>query len=515
MSARAIPLRTPASLIAALSTVRHLGRVALLLGALAALPAPAAAQLISVKTVPIAQGDQFDFFPSRNQGMASVSIALADTLLDPFSNPAKASRLQGSHFFGTPSFFSVSSNAGGGRTLPVTALARSHSLFGGAGLAFQEIDAAKRADFQPITFAPGFPAAPAKSHNNRYGFAMVGKAFPTMGFSVGASIFGAGLEAVDGVDLLYAGSQGIDQRGQSMDVRLGVLKEWSAARSLEAVIVHNRYRSRHDVTYADWFWDPETRTTVPRPRVDHNLDRTNTSGVHVAYVQPVNASWRIGGLLTANRLTHPKIPNYEIMNIPRDPGHSDAFNIGFGVAKMQSGATLALDAVYEPIRTSTWAEAASPTLTASGATIPLGGKTVENHFQFSNVLVRLGMSQDFVLADPGQQAGFQMGLAVRSIYYRLTQDNNVANATRRQTEQWVEWTPTWGTSFRFPGVEIRYRGRLTSGTGRPGVAQRGGGFVVDAAASSVPSIVAAPSGQLTLDEVRVMSHQLSVSFPIR
>ena len=108
---------------------------------------PASAQLISVRTVPIAQGDQFDFLPSRNQGMASVSIAIADTLLDPFSNPAKASRLRGSHVFGTPTFFSVSSDAGGGRTLPLTTLARSRSLFGGFGLAFQEIDAARRPNF--------------------------------------------------------------------------------------------------------------------------------------------------------------------------------------------------------------------------------------------------------------------------------------------------------------------------------------------------------------------------------
>src|SRR5688500_20207574 len=113
MSVRAIPSRHPA---------RSPIHAALLLIALAGLASPLPAQLISVQPVPIAQGDQFDFFPSRNQGMASVSIAVADTLLDPFSKPAKRARLRGSHFFGTPTFFNVSSDAGGGRTLPVTAL---------------------------------------------------------------------------------------------------------------------------------------------------------------------------------------------------------------------------------------------------------------------------------------------------------------------------------------------------------------------------------------------------------
>ena len=483
-------------------------------GLLAALTPRASAQLISVKTVPIAQGDQFDFLPSRNQGMASVSIAVADTLLDPFSNPAKASRLGGSHFFGSPTFFSVSSNAGGGRTLPLTALGRSRSVFGGFGLAFQEIDAARRADFQPVFFGPSAPPPPDRTHHNRYGFAMIGRSFPGSGLSVAASASGAGLEAVDGVDLLYAGSQAIQQRGQFMDVRVGLLKEWSPSRSLEAVVVHHRYRSSHEVTYADWFWDPSLRQVVARPRIEHNLDRTNTSAIHFAYVQPVGAAgWRIGGLLTANRLTHPKIPNYAIMNIPRDPGHSEAYNIGVGVSKMMEGFTFGLDAIFEPIQTSTWAEAAEPTTTAVGALIPAGGKTVENRFRFSNAHVRIGVSQELDMPDHMPDAGFQFGLGVRSIHYWLRQDDNVARSRRRQEERWVEWSPSWGTSLRFPRLELRYRGRRTSGTGRPGVASD---FVIREFASlDAASIVAAPSGPLTLDEVRVVTHQLSLSFPIR
>ena len=47
------------------------------------------AQLISVKSVPVAEGDQFTIFPSQNISMGGVSIALDDPLLDPFLNPAK------------------------------------------------------------------------------------------------------------------------------------------------------------------------------------------------------------------------------------------------------------------------------------------------------------------------------------------------------------------------------------------------------------------------------------------
>ena len=64
-------------------------RIACLWTLLLTIAVCAPAQLISIKTVPIAQGDQFDIFPSQNAGMGGVSIAVADTLLDPFANPAK------------------------------------------------------------------------------------------------------------------------------------------------------------------------------------------------------------------------------------------------------------------------------------------------------------------------------------------------------------------------------------------------------------------------------------------
>src|SRR5213079_3737059 len=80
---------------------------------LLALAGPAAAQLISIKTVPIAQGDQFEIFPSNNLGMGSVSIALPDTLLDPFLNPAKGARLGAARFFGAPTAYGISQGAGG------------------------------------------------------------------------------------------------------------------------------------------------------------------------------------------------------------------------------------------------------------------------------------------------------------------------------------------------------------------------------------------------------------------
>src|SRR5262245_5070278 len=87
------------------------------MGVLAPLVFAAHAQVIRVKTIPVAETEQFSFLPSA--GMASVSIAVPDTLLDPFINPAKGGRVRHSQYFGAPSFFTVSSNTGAGTTFPV------------------------------------------------------------------------------------------------------------------------------------------------------------------------------------------------------------------------------------------------------------------------------------------------------------------------------------------------------------------------------------------------------------
>src|SRR5213076_1706871 len=96
------------------------------------------AQLVSIKTVPIAQGDQFEIYPSHNLAMGGVSIAVPDTLLDPFRNPAKGARLAAA-----PRFYGISNGAGGGRTLPLAAVTQADSWYGGLSLALQEVDASR------------------------------------------------------------------------------------------------------------------------------------------------------------------------------------------------------------------------------------------------------------------------------------------------------------------------------------------------------------------------------------
>jgi hypothetical protein len=97
----------------------------------------------------------------------------------------------------------------------------------------------------------------------------------------------------------------------------------------------------------------------------------------------------------------------------------------------------------------------------------------------------------------------------------MDQRDHVRGTDRSHEERWTEWTPTWGLSLRFPELEIRYQGSMTNGTGRPGIAQTNAFMagVRDVALGS--NILAAPSGPLTIDLVEVMTHQISISLPIR
>jgi len=55
-----------------------------------------------------------------------------------------------------------------------------------------------------------------------------------------------------------------------------------------------------------------------------------------------------------------------------------------------------------------------------------------------------------------------------------------------------------------------------NGTGRPGVVSQSGGDLLAAAApDAARNILVAPNGPLTLGEVSVVTHQISLSIPIR
>lgn len=474
-------------------------------------PPPVAAQVVTPKTVPVQQGQQFDIVPSSTAGMAGVSLALDDTVADAFVNPAKATRVRTGRLFTAPFCHKISDRRGGGCAFPIGGVASSGRWSAAGVYALQQLDRSG-----PMADAP---AISERTASNRYLALSLARQMGR-GVSVGASGHFAGLGAVDGVDLLYAGSDRIVQSGSSADMRLGILKEFSPGRSLELLVVHNQYRATHDVHYTDVRFDHGFRQVVGE-RTQRNDDRTYISGAHVAYARPLGAEgWRLGWVATMSKLTHPKIPEYDLRGfrpIPRDPGHTLGYHAGVGLSRTVARTTLGLDLLLEPMSTETWADAARDTAVAGGGIIPAGGKTIENSFRFSNTIMRAGFAHEWPERANGTALGVQFGLGLYAINYQLAQENNVQRTFRTQQEHWMEWTPTFGFSLRGKMAEFRYN--LTKTCVRevciPIPVPFGQGDKVTVQEYVPPSVVAAPSEPLTFDGGTARTHKFSLHILIR
>lgn len=440
----------------------------------------ASAQIIPVKTVPIAEGDQFTFLPSANRGMAGVGIALPDSLLDPFTNPATGARVRRSHVFSSPSVYSLSRNRSNGSTLPVGAFVRARSVFVGGGFALQKLTAPRQEDGSIFAISTVLaPASEIEPRSNQYAFALIGST--SRGFlpAWGASLFWSRLGGVEGTELLYPLSQNVRQHADAVTLRAGVMKELTPRQTLEAVIVHNRFASQHEVNYVEFIWDPATRRPLQRIFVDQNFERTHVWGIQIQHRRTLSDStWTIGTSVVANRSDRLDHPTQGMMSVTRDPGESSALNAGVGVARTSNGTTFAADAIYEPI----WSRARE--------------SDTDVHYRFSNAILRGGVKHELSSESADVKLQLQLGMQLRSI-----------NHSRRS---WTEWLHTWGMSVRALEFDMHYQGRVHSGVNRPGAPEFPNDvFTLDVLRGpfSQPQPVLLP--------VRVTTHHLSISVPIQ
>lgn len=487
----------------------------LLLTAIAGVASPSQAQLIPIRTVPVASGDQFRLLPSESMSMGGVHMAVDDSLADPWKNPALGHRTSISTFMGSPTFYGISQGGGGGRSFPVSALVAGSRWFGGASLAFQQIENRNQDNFfwaEPAIdvccWGGGGPGALSDGYGrNLYASGFIGTKIGNGPWSVGLGASSGSLEAMDGVDLLYAGSSRIDQSGGISDFRLGAQREGERDR-VSLLVVHNRVSMQHDVTWVDWVWNDATALASVTTRIERNEDKTRTWAGSVAWDRDLAVpGWRIGATATANRKSHPKIPNYSIQNIPRDPGTTWAWEVGVGFSMTEENSRFALDVALQPIWSTTWQEANAADVTASGGSLSVGDRSIENDFFFTNVILRSGFSHTI------GSVGLQAGVEARSYDYQMEQINRVTARYRTQDESWVEWSPTFGTVVTLSGLDLRYALRATTGTGQPGTLWGGGGLETLSAADA--DFIIAPTGPLTLQDARVITHQVSVTIPVR
>ena len=244
-----------------------------------AVPREGLAQIVTPKTLPVLQDGQFDIFPSARAGMAGTSIAVDDSLLDPFVNPAKAARIESSHVFSAPFFHSVSQQRGGGKTLPIGGDG-SWEKWAATGLVtFQQLDrSGARLNLSTSD----------RSAFNQYAAGSIARRLTTS-TSVGLGVQLASLNAIDGVDILYPGSDRIEQSGGLADYRLGLSKDLGEDRHFELMLLHSRSHMEHDVRFTTYHWDPVNRINVKEQRTDDNQDQTRIWGLHSEYSRPVGS----------------------------------------------------------------------------------------------------------------------------------------------------------------------------------------------------------------------------------
>jgi hypothetical protein len=465
-------------------------------------PAAAAAQHITLKTVPIPLGEQFQLLPSRNLGMGSVRVAIDDPLLDPFTNPARGAAVDELRIFVLPTVYSETNNTLGGRSLPIAAVIPGRHVFGGFAFAMQQVDNPNRWGWVP--WQGDQSVFQENSSSNVYVQGTLGARLGRA-TSIGASYYHADLDAVDAVNLLYGQSIAIDQDGSVGEARVGLAHDLGGERRLDAVVLRSDVDMTHDVLYQEWSW--VASEPLVRSWNELNQDRTITWGAHLRYTQPLGTQGaRIGFIATGSTKSHPKIPNYNVVNIPRDPGNSTAFNFGVGLSKLTAATAYSMELIFEPGRSHTWAYA-DTAVTTPGGVIQPGEKTVDNQFRYGNWNLAAGVQHET------DRAGFQLGIRVHQTRYSLEQHNFLADTLRNTDERWIEWSPSWGGVLKFADFDLRYTGRFTA-KGSPDAVFRGG---VDVMMADAPGLgvdfVVGPTGPVSLPEFRVTMHRLMVSVP--
>lgn len=465
-------------------------------------PAAAHAQHITLKTVPIPLGEQFQVLPSRNLGMASVRVALDDPLLDPFTNPARGAAVDELRIFALPTIYGETNQSLGGRTFPIAAVIPGRTVFGSFAFAMQQVDNPNRWGWVP--WQGDESVFQENSSSNVYVQGSLGTRL-SRSTSIGASYYHADLDAVDAVNLLYGQSIAIDQDGTVAEAKFGLTHDLGRDRSFDAVILRSDVDMTHDVLYQEWNW--VNNQPVIRSWNELNEDRTITWGAHMRYMAPIGTQGaRIGFIATGSTKSHPKIPNYNVVNIPRDPGNSTAFNFGVGLSKVTAATAYSMELIFEPGRSHTWAYA-DTALTTPGGVIEAGGKTVDNQFRYGNWNLAAGVQHEI------GRAGFQLGIRVHQTRFSLDQHNFLTDNIRNTDERWIEWSPSWGGFMKFGDFDLRYTGRFTAKGSPDNLWGRTIAVMEADAPMSGVDFVIGPTGPVSLPDYRVTMHRLMVSVP--
>jgi hypothetical protein len=474
----------------------------------------ASAQIIGVKTYPILVGDAFLPLPSEREAMGGISIALSDRLRDPFINPAEMTDVPQSYATGflrrnrweidqlqssgnhqidnpwetTTQTRRYASNV----SLPVAIMLTYESIAIGAIGSYQHLISS---NLERHTQTGAVPVSSESVHRADHYPYSVGAAvkLPGTGISLGAGISMIHIHGLDGIQFLYPDAQMLQVTGSEFTYRFGITQLMEDSSKLSVVGGRMLYETFQQATYAN-----------ARP-VD-NQDKNQTWFADARYRMPLSDGVDIGLQAAGNWKQHPKIPDYPITGIPRDPGTTTAYNFGAGIAwKGESSTTLALEYLIEPVASKTWVEAAQDQM-VNGRLIHASEVTQRNNYTFLNHRVRFGAE-----IRPTSWLVVRGGSTLHYYSYDYEFINLISNIERHADPQ-MEWTEidlTGGITASIGPLELGYQVSMLTGAGILDRIERGWGPL---SLRSSSDFFLPPNPWVQLQPVPAFTHQVSTRF---
>jgi hypothetical protein len=408
-------------------------------------------QGIQVKTIPLLSTDQFAMTPSFRDDMGGVTLALRDPCQDLWENPARFSGSK-SHLFLAPRLnhwsygqetayhyrsgsplATTSEMLSSSRlfALPAAFVYRNGNSYGSGLLAAQTVSAQN--SNQENFNAGNFPFAAAAGHY-----------FPALRTAIGLGASYIHLEGMDGVYLLYPNASRLSQRGRARQLRIGLAGDLKSGDGWSLAASRYDYRMRQSALGVE------------------NMDENEGWSVHADYTKRLSPVLDAALSLAWDQKHHPKIPEYPLASIPRDPGNTRGLSIGAGLKWQQNQTLAAIDLVYEPIDVKTWADAAGDVTAWDGRIFHKGDITMRNDYQFHNLIVRSGGQ-----ISPLSWLDLRSGLQVRFYSYDYYQNdfiNRIEHRTKPQRE-WTEFEYTSGATVKLKNLDLTYSLRIQMGTG--------------------------------------------------
>lgn len=412
---------------------------------------PLSAQGIQVKTVPILACDQFAAPPSFRDDMGGVTLALRDAHNDIWSNPALFMDLK-SHlilaprlnhwnydretswsYYSNNPYTSLEETASSNHllSLPAGMAVKGGRLYGAGLITAQSVGAenTNKANFEASNYAVSLRG---------------GALFPAANVAFGLGFDAARIHGVDGVYLLYPDATRLTQRGWARSLQAG-LAGWRKNGDLwQTSLGYHQYHMK--------------QTAQAVENKDENEGWYGTA----SYTRALSKNLDVALAVAYDWKHHPKIPDYPLAGIPRDPGNTRGLNIGLGCSWREDKTLAGFDIIYEPIDVKTWADAAADEKLWDGRIIRKGDVTVRNDYQFHNLILRGGAQ-----IQPLHWLSLRTGSQVRFYSYDYYQNDFIQQIERRGKPQraWTEFTWTGGASVHLNRVEIAYSLRLLMGTG--------------------------------------------------